>query len=73
MIGGLGWRHDGVIVLKFYIIGCDPSIRHNFWQTVVAVHAVVSSFEVLNKVKRVLDFKRRYVCYIFKIWFIFNM
>ena len=65
VIGRVGWRHDDVIGLNFYISGCDPSIRHHFWQTVVAVHAVVSSFEVLNKIKRALDFKRRYVCCIF--------
>ena len=47
MIGGVGWRHDDVIGLNFYISQRDPSIGHLFWQTVVAVHAAVSSFEVL--------------------------
>ena len=47
VIGGVGWRHVDVIGLNFYISERDLSIRHHFWQTVVAVHTAVSSFEAL--------------------------
>ena len=74
MIGGVGWRHDDVMGLNFYISGCDPSRRHHFLANGCCCACGVSAFEALNQKSNVrLISKEGMFAVFFKIGFLFNV